>query len=144
MNQGQITDYLNEALDEGFDVQAILNQVMTIRRGEAEIAARNQAWQTNSDYIFAVKSPEECLDPDYWDGFCILIVKESYWKEKQCLDDRHISHSIYLPSGFCEAGESTFEYGGPEETKQGIIRELAAAGFRHNLQFEAWCLKHDP
>ena len=39
--QSQISSALDAWLDEGFDVQAILNQVWTIRRGEAEIRARN-------------------------------------------------------------------------------------------------------
>lgn len=157
--QSQISDTLNIWLDEGFDVQAILNQVWTIRRGEAEVRARNAMvqvmtghgkaemmtrsaeWNTNSKYIFGVKTEEECCDE--WDGFCICIVKEDYWNKDHYLEDRHLSE-IHLPKSFGEAMDSTFDYDGEANTREDVIELLTQAGFRHSQDLQDWMMQHDP
>jgi hypothetical protein len=151
MNQDQITDFLNKALDKGFDVHAILNRVTTIRCGLADTTARNREWGTNSKYIFGVKTKDECFD-DLWGGFCIGIVKKDFWEnERRCLEDRHISGEIYLPDdglGFSEEMESTF--GCVSNTAMGVvtremvIRSLTQAGFIHSTDLQDWILDHDP
>lgn len=148
MNQTQISDFLKTALDDGFDVQAILNQVMTIRTGEARVIAQNHEWEINSKYIFGVKTEDECLDPSYWGGFCINIVKEDYWKQNRCVDDQHITRHIFLPDGFGEAMEGAFDYDGDtfrcEPTRENVIKLLTAVGFVHSQDLQDWMLDHDP
>lgn len=169
--QSQITDQLNIWLDEGFDVQAILNQVWTIRVGEAEVRARNAEfearnamsqvmtghgkaemmvrsaeWDTNNKYIFGIKTPKECFDD--WEEHCICIVKEDYWKKDRHVEDRHISGEIHLPSGFGEEMESTFSYPAiveeTEVSREFVIKRLTDAGFRHSQDLQDWMMRHDP
>jgi len=144
MNQAQISDQLNAWIDEGFDVHAILNQVMTIRVGEAEITARNAEWETNTKYIFGVKTPEECYD-DQWRWFCINIVKEDYWKKNHHVDDCHLSGKIHLPEGFGEEMESTFSHTHDDsKSREDVIKLLTRAGFRHSQDLQDWMQRHDP
>jgi hypothetical protein len=42
--QAGLTNILRRALEDGWDVQAVLNQVTTIWRGENEVMARNEAF----------------------------------------------------------------------------------------------------
>jgi|OM-RGC.v1.025169601 hypothetical protein len=144
MNQDQIRSYLNTALDKGYDVQATLNSLMIERRGMAQIAQRNHEWATNSNYIFGVKTPDECLDPDYWADYCINIVKKTFWEQNKCVDDQHIDGHIYLPSGFSEEMESTFSHDVGSYSREDIKKMLTAAGFVHSQELEDWMKHHDP
>jgi len=142
MNQAQISEQLNAWLDEGFDVHAILNQVMTIRVGEAEVRARNAEWQTNNKYIFGVKTPDECYD-EHWKWYCICIVKEDYWNKDRHLEDHHLSGEIHLPKGFGEEMESHFSYAASAE-RNDVVGILKDVGFRHSQDLQDWMMQHDP
>lgn len=61
----------------------------------------------SNGYYFYVDDAEE-------DGYLpFFIVSKEYWNRERCIEDRHITKDIkdFLPVGFCESGESTFEYG---------------------------------
>ena len=145
MNQSEIVDRLNSWLDEGFDVQAILNQTMTIRTGEASVAALSREFVTNSQYLFGVKTPDECFNED-WKWHCINIVKKDYWKSNGCVADCHLSGKIHLPPGFDEEMESTFSYDA-SASRDDVIRKLNSAGFQHSVELQE-CMqrarRHDP
>lgn len=131
MNQDDIFKFLNDAEDAGFDVQAILNQVMTIRRGRADVALRNKSFEKNRHYLFAIKEPN---DKDYWPwGLVVVITHEDYWNKYKAVSDCHLSNKIDIPAGFGEEMESTFSFQGSIEEG---TRLLQAAGFRHSKEMQ--------
>jgi len=143
MHQAEITTQIDHWLNEGFDVQALLNQVVTIRTGMAEIRVRNDEWKTNNKYIFGVKRADECYD-DNWKWFCISIVADSYWTNNQHIEDRHLSGEIHLPPGFSEEMEGAFSFDAERGERETVISLLTEAGFRHSEALQEWMMRHDP
>ncbi len=144
-NQETITGFLRGALDAGFDVHAMLNQVTEIRTGEAKVTQRNKEWETNGKYLFAIKTQDECLDPEAWRvGLCISFVREEFWKQSRHIEDTYLRGKIYLPEGFGEAMRGTFDYEGPDESKGTVEKLLTLAGFHHSVDLECWIKDHDP
>ena len=140
--QDRIYEQLNVWLDDGFDVHAVLNQVMTIRRGEAEVAARNKEWAVNSKYIFGVKTADECLDHN-WTGFCISIVKKEFWKTNRHIEDVYL-RDVHLPNEFGQTGRGNYDHSDENVSRRDVIRTLTGLGFQHSIDLQNWMKQHDP
>ena len=137
-----IRDQIDHWLNDGFDVPAILNSVLLIRQGEAEVSARNAEWEENSKFVFGVKTPEEVLDPDHWKEHCINIVRKDFWEENRHIEDRYL-REITLPKGFGQCGRGLYDYD-PSVPREEVIRKLQAVGFWHSLDLQQWMMRHDP